>query len=72
MKYDAYLTSRAEKQYERLDAHIRNKIRTELMAFLSIGLNSGTFGKKEISGSKPFINETGITLRGNMDRPTPY
>ena len=31
MKYDAYLTSRAEKQYERLDAHIRNKIRTELL-----------------------------------------
>ena len=31
MKYDVYLTARAKRQYERLDAHIRNKIRTELL-----------------------------------------
>jgi len=31
MKYDVCLTRRATKQYERLDAHIRNKIRTELI-----------------------------------------
>jgi mRNA-degrading endonuclease RelE of RelBE toxin-antitoxin system len=31
MKYDVYLTARAKRQYKRLDAHIRNKIRTELL-----------------------------------------
>lgn len=31
MKYDVYLTARAKRQYERLDAHIRNKIRAQLL-----------------------------------------
>jgi mRNA-degrading endonuclease RelE of RelBE toxin-antitoxin system len=31
MKYDAYLSPRAKKQYKRFDAHIRHKIRTELL-----------------------------------------
>ncbi len=31
MKCDVCLTRRANKQYEKLDAHIRNKIRTELI-----------------------------------------
>lgn len=31
MRYEVYLTRRAEKQYERLDNHIRRKIKTELL-----------------------------------------
>jgi len=31
MKYEIFLAPRAKKQYERLDAHIRTKIRTELL-----------------------------------------
>jgi mRNA-degrading endonuclease RelE of RelBE toxin-antitoxin system len=31
MKYDVYLSPRAKKQYKRFDAHIRHKIRTELL-----------------------------------------
>ena len=31
MKYDVYLTARAKRQYERLDAHIRHKIRAQLL-----------------------------------------
>ena len=31
MKYDVYLSPRANKQYKRFDAHIRHKIRTELL-----------------------------------------
>jgi len=31
MKYDVYLVSRAKKQYKRLDAHIRHKLRNELL-----------------------------------------
>jgi mRNA-degrading endonuclease RelE of RelBE toxin-antitoxin system len=30
MKYEVYLSSRANKQYKRFDDHIRNKIRTRL------------------------------------------
>jgi mRNA-degrading endonuclease RelE of RelBE toxin-antitoxin system len=30
VRYEVYLTRRAEKQYERLDNHIRRKIKTEL------------------------------------------
>ena len=30
MKYDVYLSPRAKKQYKKFDAHIRDKIRTEL------------------------------------------
>jgi mRNA-degrading endonuclease RelE of RelBE toxin-antitoxin system len=30
MKYEVYLSSRANKQYKRFDDHIRNKIRTGL------------------------------------------
>jgi len=30
MKYDVYLSSRANKQYKRFDDHIRHKIRVEL------------------------------------------
>jgi len=32
MKYDVYLTARAKRQYKRLDAHIRNKIRSNSSA----------------------------------------
>jgi mRNA-degrading endonuclease RelE of RelBE toxin-antitoxin system len=31
MKYDVYLSPRAKKQYKRFDAHIRHKIKTELL-----------------------------------------
>lgn len=31
MKYDVYLSPRAKKQYKRFDAHIKHKIRTELL-----------------------------------------
>ena len=31
MKYNVYLSPRAKKQYKRFDAHIRHKIRTELL-----------------------------------------
>jgi hypothetical protein len=31
MKFDVYLSSRAKKQYKRFDAHIRHKLRTELL-----------------------------------------
>ncbi len=31
MKYDVYLSPRAKKQYKRFDAHIRHKLRTELL-----------------------------------------
>ena len=31
MKYDLYLSSRAKKQFKRFDAHIRNKLKTELV-----------------------------------------
>jgi mRNA-degrading endonuclease RelE of RelBE toxin-antitoxin system len=31
MKYDLYLSSRAKKQFKRFDAHIRNKLKTELL-----------------------------------------
>jgi len=31
MKYDVYLSPRAKKQYKRFEAHIRHKIRTELL-----------------------------------------
>ncbi len=31
MKYDIYLSPLAKKQYKRFDAHIRHKIRTELL-----------------------------------------
>ena len=31
MRYNVYLSPRAKKQYKRFDAHIRHKIRTELL-----------------------------------------
>jgi mRNA-degrading endonuclease RelE of RelBE toxin-antitoxin system len=31
MKYDVFLSSRAKKQFKRFDAHIRHKIKTELL-----------------------------------------
>jgi len=31
MKYDVYLSSQANKQYKKFDAHIRHKFRTELL-----------------------------------------
>ena len=31
MKFDVYLSSRAKKQYKRFDAHIRHKLRSELL-----------------------------------------
>ncbi len=31
MRYEVYLSPRAKKQYERLDNHIRRKIKTELL-----------------------------------------
>ena len=32
MKFDVYLSLRAKKQYKKFDAHIRHKLRTELLA----------------------------------------
>ena len=31
MKYDVFLSSRAKKQFKRFDAHIRHKLKTELL-----------------------------------------
>jgi mRNA-degrading endonuclease RelE of RelBE toxin-antitoxin system len=31
MKYDVFLSSQAKKQFKRFDAHIRHKIKTELL-----------------------------------------
>ena len=31
MKYTLYLSARAKKQFKRFDAHIRNKLKTELL-----------------------------------------
>lgn len=68
MKYDVYLSARARKQYNKLDSHIRNKIRTELLEleeepaekgnFLQ-GLRSGLYYKK--------ISYAGVQYRAVYD-----
>ena len=74
MKYDVFLSSRAKKQFKRFDAHIRHKLRTELLELEEDPSEKGSLlqglSPSNLCAGKVIIEWTFqrlFTLRRNVD-----
>jgi len=60
MKYDVYLSAHAKKQYKRLDAHVKPKIRTKLLELKENPSKKGNL----LQGTGPGLRKIKISHAG--------
>ena len=68
MKYDAYLTPRAKKQYRKFDVQMRQKIRTKLLELEEAPSDKGSLLQGISEGlRKTKISHAGVQYRAVYD-----